>query len=770
MAFPRALVTRGELAHARRVRAWAVAGLLALASCLPQQELTLEPGFASAVVFVVERAQLRARVYDLEGGLQPTSIATADGAAFVLLYREPLSRWAIEAGDLEPADAATGRALPPADRALAFDGIWSEVGTLPPAISEFRFKAPSAEECAARGGCWESPEKAFCVDCPRPEEPAAPSPPAPPDLAACAPGWRPVQDGALMRCDPAVPDAETCARDELALPSEGCTPLGSACPSAEPWPVGLPAGTPLFVRAGASGGDGTRQRPFGSIAEAIAVAPRGAVVALARGRYTADEIGEVTLFGACVSGTTLSSAMMIAATASIANLTAEASLLIQGTSARLALQDVALAGDGRVSVAPGAAVFARRLSVYSGTTAPMITVDGGALSLEASVLTRAAVAVTGGRMAMSDVRLHGEGARALLDHASVLIADDVVLDRAGGAEAHRAEAGFSALGLRGGSRAVVTDLWARSSTMPIDAVSSGLELSRAWIEASTGDGVFLVTSSATISDLVVRGVRTRGELTGGVFASAGCLRLERAAIERVEGPGVAITGSDGRCSRLSDLESRDAVRRSLRNTGRHEDPHGLLIRGSDVELSRLRLTGNDDSGLFIEYFASGPLMTPRESDVTAADLIAHGNQRTGLKLEQRTHLRGARIEIRENLGAGIYLKPEESSLQLVELRVEGAVARGDCGAFATDCLPAGLRANSGALFGGGTVRITRFVVAGNDEHGVAFSDNVDVQLTHGLITGHRVGARLIGAETPISSVLVGVSYRDNVRNIVRGVE
>lgn len=54
--------------------------------------------------------------------------------------------------------------------------------------------------------------------------------------------------------------------------------------------------------------------------------------------------------------------------------------------------------------------------------------------------------------------------------------------------------------------------------------------------------------------------------------------------------------------------------------------------------------------------------------------------------------------------------------------------------------------------------------------GPHFSDNVDVHLTNGLISDHRVGARLIGAETLESSALVGVLYRDNVRNIVRGVD
>lgn len=245
--------------------------------------------------------------------------------------------------------------------------------------------------------------------------------------------------------------------------------------------------------------------------------------------------------------------------------------------------------------------------------------------------------------------------------------------------------------------------------------------------------------------------------------------MERAFIEHVEGPGVAAFGGVAGCTRLTDLVSRDAVRRSVRGTGEHEDPHGLLVRGNDVELSRSLLADNEDAGLFVEYFAGGPF-AGRESVVTALDVMIRGNRRTGLKLEQRTHLRGERIDIRENMGAGIYVKPEMSSLELVDLRVLDSTGRGDCGAFATDCLPAGLRANAGALFDGGVARISRFEIARNDEHGVAFSDNLQVQLTHGLISGHRVGARLIGAATPVSSVFVGVLYRDNERPIVRGVE
>ncbi len=74
-------------------------------------------------------------------------------------------------------------------------------------------------------------------------------------------------------------------------PAEPSVAKGEARPvwrgSSLDMPGGLPAALQgaLVVQAGAAGGDGSPQRPFGSLAEAFAAAPAGAVIVLGPGEY-----------------------------------------------------------------------------------------------------------------------------------------------------------------------------------------------------------------------------------------------------------------------------------------------------------------------------------------------------------------------------------------------------------------------------------------------------------------------------------------------------
>jgi len=141
-----------------------------------------------------------------------------------------------------------------------------------------------------------------------------PDTPAPPVLTPCPAGWlevAPTEDDPVATCEP-WPETGPgdCADGEARfVGQEGCAPIGGACPSGE-WAEDLPTtGRILYVRAGAPAGvgDGTRDAPFGTIAEAMAGASPSTVVALGKGIY--DEAVElrrgVTLWGACVAETTL---------------------------------------------------------------------------------------------------------------------------------------------------------------------------------------------------------------------------------------------------------------------------------------------------------------------------------------------------------------------------------------------------------------------------------------------------------------------------------
>src|SRR5687768_13140464 len=104
--------------------------------------------------------------------------------------------------------------------------------------------------------------------------PAGPAPPMPPAFV-CPDGWRQRElDGASM-CEPWKDDT-TLDCDGLAIPGVGCEAFDT-CP-ADGWPLDLPSSGVVYVRAGAIDGDGSRGRPFATLAEGFASG--AAIVAL----------------------------------------------------------------------------------------------------------------------------------------------------------------------------------------------------------------------------------------------------------------------------------------------------------------------------------------------------------------------------------------------------------------------------------------------------------------------------------------------------------
>ncbi|NIS34721.1 MAG: hypothetical protein GWN73_30450, partial [Actinobacteria bacterium] len=82
--------------------------------------------------------------------------------------------------------------------------------------------------------------------------------------------------------------------------------VGDPCPAGD-FPTALPAGPVRYVRPGATGGDGTMASPFGTVADALAGAPDGVVIALARGTHAeaVSIAANATLVGACAAETTI---------------------------------------------------------------------------------------------------------------------------------------------------------------------------------------------------------------------------------------------------------------------------------------------------------------------------------------------------------------------------------------------------------------------------------------------------------------------------------
>lgn len=189
----------------------------------------------------------------------------------------------------------------------------------------------AAASTAFAAGCSDDPEPMSSADAGSPDatpfpdaEPslldrlAAPEPPADPVFLPCPAGWTetkiPRRDGTdLSACDPAPEGVLTCPSDQAQFPGEpGCVTVGPPCPAGD-WAEDLPEPTAtlrvIFVKPGAVAGDGSRELPFGTIADGIGARGAGAaVIALAKGRY--DESMElpsgVSVIGACAGETLIS--------------------------------------------------------------------------------------------------------------------------------------------------------------------------------------------------------------------------------------------------------------------------------------------------------------------------------------------------------------------------------------------------------------------------------------------------------------------------------
>lgn len=237
-------------------------------------------------------------------------------------------------------------------------------------------------------------------------------------LAACS-GSESTPDAGDAAPRPPMMSVPSCPRDtEAPLRSDDggvrCVLVGAAGEaSATEWPDDTDATAPVaYVRAGATGGAGTREAPFGDVASALAASPRPATVLLARGAHRVDALepgaANLELRGVGSVGTTVLTgpaqpALRLNAAMTPTTLTVRgvafrveggapspgvAMLHAQGAAATLRLRDVLVEGADRgVLVEDSAVLCAERASVREAR-GPGFLVRNGAHAYITSALVR----------------------------------------------------------------------------------------------------------------------------------------------------------------------------------------------------------------------------------------------------------------------------------------------------------------------------------------------------------------------------------------------
>lgn len=507
---------------------------------------------------------------------------------------------------ISPTADVEGRPLPreAGHLWLLTPGGFQAIAELPEPLLDARLPNLDSAACAAKRGCQiRHGGSEICSARCAPVEPAPPLPPRPPSppalpvLTPCPSGWGVVTttigDGqTLDHCEPpAWQEPPRCGPGEAVFYGETeCHALGPPCPAAGFDPL---VTADLYVDpAAAPGGSGARLSPLRDLDAAIARAAAQGLdrIALATGdhRLSGVQARGVELIGACASGTRvllgpsatisagpsrLSSLTLVGAARPIVPVRSYA-LSVQAP-ATLTLEDVVMEdAQGPALGISRAGLSAKRVRIFGAEIGGL---DLFQADSELESVSIEDIAGHGLQMLGGQARAEGLLIRGLSGSAEVGEAFGIILGPG------------ARLGLRGG--AIV-----------------GLE----------GTGIDANTSSATLDQLRIQGLRRyQGVAGGAIGASGSTLSLSAAAIADVSADAIYVGGG-------SILELR---RSSLRGPGRRRT-------GVNCAAARRCTILQSSIGDFWSSVASD--QTP---EIVTADLwLEHGTlsiQRSpGLKLDR----------------------------------------------------------------------------------------------------------------------------------------
>lgn len=495
----------------------------------------------------------------------------------------------------------------------------------------------------------------------------------------CPAGWVPFETpGGAVRCDAwAGGTPPECAEGEVAFPGESCTPIGGPCP-ADGWPADLPDSGVVYVRSGATGGAGTRERPYATVARGLAAARGGRIVAVAPGVYRENlDLSSTTVIGACTSETIIEPADPSAAPVGIApgeqgamrdvQIRSPVAPLVLLDGARVSLEDVVLDGDEvGALVQDGAVLTGSRVVVREPSDTGVILWGDARLELARAVIVRpgshgiAAVRRPGATVVLEDVAILSPGEVAVVGSftTDVHLAARRTFVSGAWSSAIVMEEGTTELEdvVIHGTRAFVQDDMALGVGLLTNGGSATLRRV-AIVEAETG-GIAVLGTTLDADGLIVDGVAGVGTGTQAISSEEGAhvvlrgVHVERAAVRAA----IAVLGAA--------IEVHDATLIDLSAPEEERGGAGFFaVEGATAVIERMRVERFDG----VAVGAGDVGTTLRASDLTLADPRATGRSGYGIQATDDCDVGVSRARITGARSIGALVDSATASLEDVTL-------------------------------------------------------------------------------------------------------
>lgn len=709
--------------------------------------------------------------------------ARGDPTITLLYLKHALGAASIDPGWIPAASGGPSRSLPDFIAAYQRDsgGDWRELEALPERLATFRFPGFDVTECAALGGCYRTEEQANEEDCRLPCGPESPRPPAtpmspePPRFEPCPSGWttRPLEE--VIVCDP--PERLPCPPGRFQrIGDAGCTTIGEPCPDG-PFAENL-QGQVVYVNAGEP------------LQDAIASAPAGATLALAKGVHTAGITPgkDLVIAGACAEETILivpPGAVGIDAgdrEVHLSGLTLSGGqTAARSSGGRLTLDGVRVEGPASAGVAAESGTVVIDDSQIRGVDGPALTAAGAVVDVRESVVTDLDTTLgafkldAGSSGRITDVVVETSSSGALLvSGASVELERMLVAGLTGLHAVEVADDGSLAADLL-----LVRDVAGRTADADSHAVvvdGARATLTRLLLERVTQHGLVAVSATASVSDALVHTVavpshmRVDRRFGQGIYLGQAAVGVERVWLYGLSWAGIRVLESE---LAGSDLLV-DGVSRSERGMR-----SGVEIDGSSVELTRLAASRIDGesvsifdsdavlSDVHLERDGDSPdpfgfecgLAVSGRSDVAVSRLRSERLNRKGACVRQGV-LRVADYTALDVADQAFYLIDEGiATLERATLdgAADGLVAFERTQLEASDItirnmhgevthvpetmlgFPRGRGIYNNAM---ARVRVERFLVTDCEDAGLDISGRDSIHLFDGRVTRNLIGARL----------------------------